>query len=185
MKRKAMYLSNNAESGAVVVSCLRKLLFSGMKQLGYGIALSLVAFTFFSCKDEYSICTLSKSVNFIGGFYQRTGGVDVAVQAPSLSVGLLNGPNLVSQQQNASVTVIPLNPTIDSARFLISVANNLQSDTLTVIYSSQTVILSAECGDVITHNIARFYSTTHTIDSVKLISPAVNTNPVQNAKIYF
>lgn len=156
-----------------------------MKQLLCGAALFLLT-GLYSCKDEYTICNQSKEVNFTAGFYQRAGNADVSAPAPSLTIFLLNGTGAIySQQQNVPSFGIPLNPSVDSSRYVITVANNLQSDTLTIVYTSQSSSLSAECGSIILNNITRLYSTTHTIDSVKITSAAINTAAVQNAKIYY
>lgn len=156
----------------------------GMKRLLCGTALFL--FILSSCKDEYTICTLAKEVNFTSAFYRHVGANDVAVSAPVLSVFALNAPtSIYNRQANASSFLLPLNPAADSARYVIIVDDNTTSDTLTVVYTSQSTILSPECGSVITNNISRLYSTTHTIDSVKIISNAVSTTSMQNARIYF
>ena len=156
-----------------------------MKQLLCAAALFLLT-GLYSCKDEYTLCNLPKEVNFTAGFYQRVGTTDVSAPAPSLTIFLLNGTNpIYSQQQNAASFGIPLNPAVDSSRYVITVVNGAQSDTLTIVYTSQSSTLSAECGSVILNNITRLYSTAHTIDSVKITSSAVNTTPLQNAKIYY
>ena len=156
-----------------------------MKQLLCAAALFVLT-GLYSCKDEYTLCNLPKEVNFTAGFYKRVGTADVSSPAPSLTLFLLNGTSpIYSQQQNAASFGIPLNPAVDSSRYVITLANGAQSDTLTIVYTSQSSTLSAECGSVILNNITRLYSTAHTIDSVKITSSAVNTTPLQNAKISY
>jgi Family of unknown function (DUF6452) len=150
------------------------------------IILSIVFFTS-SCKDDYSICNPVKDVRFIGGFYQRTGGADVPYPAPSFSLSLLNNTSLIyNNQPNIIEFGMPLNELVTTSQYVLSLGNNLQKDTLTIVYSSQKSTTDGNaCGIIVYHNISQLYSTTNTIDSVKLIQPLVNTNPVQNAKIYF
>ena len=138
-----------------------------------------------SCKDDYTICNLPKTVNLIAGFYRHSGGVDVPTPAPSLSLFLLNGTSPVySNNMNALTFTLPLNPVVNSAKYVISVSAS-QSDTLTIVYTSQNTNLSAECGNVYYNNISAFYTTTHTLDSVKILRPAINTDQVENVRIYF
>lgn len=149
------------------------------------VLFSLCSLLFYSCKDEYTLCTLSKQVNFTGTFYQRQGNNDIAVPAPNLSVYILgNGSPVISNQVNAASFSLPLNQLKDSAQYVLTLMN-AQADTLTVVYSSQVSNLSPECGQITYHNISRSYVTGHTIDSVKIIRPLINTEPATNVKVYF
>lgn len=139
-----------------------------------------------SCKDEYTICDLSKDVRFIATFNQRVNGADVLLNAPSLNIILLtNNSSIYTQQANVSTFSFPLNSLVDSAKYSFKVANNLQADTVTIIYTSTGANLSLECGAVTYHNISKIKTTTNTIDSVKIINPVLNTDLQQNAKFYF
>lgn len=151
----------------------------------YLIAFFTVCFTV-SCTDEYTLCTLSKEVRFIGRFYQRISGADVPAQVPGLTIFPLNSTTPVFPfQQNINTFSFPLNPISNTAAYIISLGNNQQQDTVTISYTSQGTNLSPECGSVIYHNITGITTTTHTIDSVKITTSAVNTDPVENAKFYF
>ena len=146
------------------------------------ICLSFLA----ACKDEYTICDLSKDVRFIGSFYQRNNGADVLTPAPNLNIiQLSNNTALYTQQVNAATFSYPLNPQVDSAKYSFKLANNLQADTVTIVYTSTGTNLSLECGAVIYHNISRITSTLNTIDSIKITNPLLNTNLLLNAKIYY
>ena len=139
-----------------------------------------------SCKDEYTICNLSKDVRFIASFYQRNNGVDVLVPAPLLNITQLgtNAP-LYTQQANVPTFAIALNPQLDSTKYYIKLSSSLPADTLTIVYTSTGANLSLECGSVTYHNISKLYSTLNTIDSVKIINPVLNTDLLLNAKIYY
>ncbi len=157
-----------------------------MKVFYYSTIIFFTALFMQSCKDEYTICNLPKDARFIAGFYQRVGNADVTALAPNLSLYSLNGANLIySNQTNLSTFSLPLSSTVDTSRYVLILGTNLQSDTLTIVYSSQLVSLSPECGSVTYNNINKLWSTYHTIDSVKIINPTVNTSLSQNAKIYF
>lgn len=139
-----------------------------------------------SCKDEYTICNLPKDVRFIASFYQRNNGADVLTPAPNLNITQLgiNAP-LYTQQANVATFSTALNPQLDSVKYYIKIANALQPDTLTVVYKSIGANLSVECGAITYHNITKLYSTLNTIDSVKITNPLLNTDLLQNAKIYY
>ncbi len=157
-----------------------------MKKKNWMFFLMLSAvFCTFSCKDSYTLCNLSKTVNLIAGFYRQSGGVDVPTPAPSFSLFLLNGSNAVySNQPNTASFTLPLNPAVSTAKYVISESAS-QSDTLTIVYTSRDTNLSYDCGNVFYNNITALYTTTHTIDSVKIVRPAINTDQVENVRIYF
>jgi Family of unknown function (DUF6452) len=170
-----------------VVTCTKIILLLMIKNSNIFIVFISLSFLITSCKDDYSICNPVKDIKFIGGFYQRTGGVDVPYPSQSFSLSLLNSTNLIyNNQPNTIEFGMPLNELATTSQYVLSLGNNLPKDTLTIVYSSQKSTTDGNaCGIIVYHNISQLYSTTNTIDSVKLIQPLVNTNPVQNAKIYF
>jgi Family of unknown function (DUF6452) len=151
------------------------------------IAILSVIFLLESCRDDYSICNPTKDVRFIGGFYQRISGVDVPTPVPSLSLSLLNSSDLIyNNQPNLLEFALPLNQLADSSKYVLSLGNSQPIDTMTIVYYSQSGPADANaCGLFFVHTISKIYSTKNTIDSIKIIQPAVNTNALQNAKIYF
>ncbi|MCY7290885.1 MAG: DUF6452 family protein [Ferruginibacter sp.] len=139
-----------------------------------------------SCKDEYTICNLSKDVRFIGTFYQRINGAEVLAPAPNLSIiQLPTNASIFNQQANVATFSFVLNPLLDSAKYIFKIANNLPADTVTIVYTSTGANLSPECGAVTYHNILKITSTLNTIDSVKITQPKLNTDLLQNAKFYY
>jgi hypothetical protein len=171
----------------LVVPCTKLVLHLMMKNSNIFIGIISLSLLIISCKDDYSICNPVKDIRFIGAFYQRIGGIDVPTPAPSFSVSLLNSASLIyNNQPNTLEFAVPLNEFADTSRFVLSLGNGQPKDTLTVVYSSQKNTTDGNaCGIIVVHTISGLYSTRNTIDSVKLIQPLVNTNPVQNAKIYF
>ncbi len=170
----------------LIVYCTPKYAFNYMKNYLLTILFFFLFFCLTSCRDEYSICNLGKDVKFFAGFYQKIAGNEVTATAPNLTIALLNTSNpIYNNEANVTVFSLPLNGTVDSAKYVITIANNLPKDTLTIVYTSQSNIISAECGSAIYNNVTKLYSTYNTIDSVKIILPAVNTSLLQNAKIYF
>lgn len=136
-----------------------------------------------SCKDEYTICTLSKDVKFIAGFYQSQ---NTPAPAPQLSVSILNTNAFIyTNQGNVAEMGFGLNSTLDSNRYVITIAGNLPKDTVTIRYSSQTSNLSLECGSITTNTINSISSTHHTIDSIKITNATCNNTPIQNARIFY
>jgi hypothetical protein len=158
-----------------------------MRNRHFFIAILSIVFLVASCRDDYSICNPTKDVRFIGGFYQRVSGVDVPTPAPSLTVFLLNSTDIIyNNQPNLLEFALPLNQLADSLKYVLSLGNNQPIDTMTIVYSSQSGPADANaCGLFFVHTISKIYSTKNTIDSIKIIQPAVNTSSVQNAKIYF
>jgi hypothetical protein len=170
-----------------VVPCIKISLLLMMKNSTIFIAIISLSFLIASCKDDYSICNPVKDVKFIGGFYQRIGGADVPSPAPNFSLSLLNNTSFIyTNQPNTIEFGMPLNELSDTSRYVLSLINGQPKDTLTIVYSSQKSTSDGNaCGIVVVHTISGLYSTRNTVDSVKLMQPLVNTNPMQNAKIYF
>ncbi|MBL0145769.1 MAG: hypothetical protein IPP48_08405 [Chitinophagaceae bacterium] len=148
-----------------------------------------IATTFFlaalltACHDQYDICDQSTSVNCFASFYQKNGTADVAASAPALSFGLLGSSTLIYNQVGGiSNFSFPLNPATDSAKYFIKISNTATSDTITVFYTSQNILLSNECGNITTHTIS---NAKNTLDSIKIITNTVTNLGTQNLKIWF
>jgi flagellar basal body P-ring protein FlgI len=140
----------------------------------------------FSCKDDYTICNEEKNVRLSINFYQRIGNIEVAATAPDLKVfNYRTNVVVYNNQPNLSMFSLALDEAKDTTQFTLSLANNLPLDTLTFIYSSQPKVISQDCGIIYTHSIIKAYTTTNSLDSIKIINPLVNTSLVQNAKLYF
>jgi Family of unknown function (DUF6452) len=170
-----------------VVPCTKISTHLMMKSSNIFIGIISLSFLIASCKDDYSICNPVKDVKFIGGFYKRIGGSDVPSPVPSFSLSLLNNTSFIYNNQPNTIDFgMSLNELADTSRYVLSFGNSYPKDTLTIVYASQRSITDGNaCGIVVFHNIFQTYSTTNTIDSIKLIQTSVNTNPLQNAKIYF
>ena len=157
-----------------------------MKKLYLFACISLCSLSLTSCKDEYTLCNQVKDVRFTGGFYKKVGSNDVVAPAPKFTLSQLNsGSNIYNQQVNVDVFSLPLSQIIDSAKYVLKLDNNLLSDTVTIRYTSQGVNLSLECGSVTYNTITSISTTINTLDSIKIIRALVNTEPVQNVKIYY
>ena len=157
-----------------------------MKNIPFVISLTITILFFTSCKDEYTLCNLNKEVRFTGGFYRKLGTTDVATPAPKFTLSQLGVQSpLYSEQVNVQLFSLPLNSILDSAKYILKLDNNLIADTITVIYSSQGVNLSVECGSVVYNNITKIKTTINTIDSIKIVKPLVNTEAGENARFYY
>jgi Family of unknown function (DUF6452) len=138
-----------------------------------------------SCKDNYTICDQSKIVNYKAGFYNKSGAIDVPVTPTALTLTFPGATTFIYNQQGGiSSLILALNPTTDSLRYFIKV-NSLPADTITFVYTTGQLTLSPECGDITVHNLTRAWTTTHTLDSVKIVSPGVNNVLKENLKIYY
>ena len=101
-------------------------------------------------------------------------------------MGFLNaGSQIYNQKTDISKFSATLNSVTDTSKFFIRLSPTLQPDTLYVIYSSQSSLLSTECGYVMINDITKTIVTNHTIDSVVLINPVTNTTSTENIKVYF
>ncbi len=146
------------------------------------LSIALIAFLY-SCKDEYTICNESKNVNFKAGFYRKVSGADVATPVPGLTV-LINGLTIYNNQPSSAL-VLPLNPVVDSTKYSVSLNNGAVYDTVTIVYTTRTVNLSYDCGNIIFNKVTKFYSTTHEIDSVRITKADVTNDALENAKIWY
>jgi hypothetical protein len=145
-------------------------LLTPMKKITQFKSFLIGCFFITSCKDIYTICDLSKDVRFIAGFYQKSGAVDVVASAASLTIiDYATGAAIYSNQQNVTSFALPLNPQVDSAKYIITIAGNLPKDTVTLVYTSQGVNLSLECGTVTYHTLSKIRTTINTIDSIKIM----------------
>ena len=139
-----------------------------------------------SCKDDYSLCTESRTVQFSSYFFKKVGSQEITTNAPDLKIIDLNtNQTIFSNQPNISSFSLVLNPLKDSMRFHISLAPQFQADTLTVVYTTSNKSLSPECGVISVHQISRTYTTKHTLDTVKLTNAAVTNDLLPNTKIFF
>ena len=93
--------------------------------------------------------------------------------------------SVATEKQNLYNAAFSINPAVDSAAYFIRVADNLPADTLTVVYTSQSVFISADCGSVYTNTISRAYCTKNTIDSIKVNDAAINLTGNENVRIYY
>jgi hypothetical protein len=151
--------------------------------------LSLIAaaacFFAISCKDNYTICNEPKTVNYKAGFYNKNGAVDVPVTPTALTLTFPGATTFIyNQQPGISSLVLALNPTADSVKYFIQV-NGLPADTVTFVYTTAQQTLSPECGDITVHNFIRTRTTTHTVDSVKIVASSVNNVLKENLKVYY
>lgn len=140
---------------------------------------------FLSCKDEFTICDQPTAVRMKCGLYQNSNGVQTEVVAPFLTVTLLSFPTPDYSSPGLSKFSLALNPLTDSVKYQISVKNNSIPDTVTFIYSSQQMNISALCGDVYINNLTRINTTMNTLDSVKIYDGVINTTSGENVRIYF
>lgn len=155
------------------------------KRLIYPFVLPALVLFNFSCKDQYTICDLSKDVFFRAGFYKVVGGNEQVNNAPKFSLATVNGSSIYTNQLNTTSFALSLNPLLDSNLYFIKFSDALPADTLTIVYTSSSEQLSVECGSVAINSITRIYSTRNSIDSLQLKFPSVNTSNFEHVKIFF
>lgn len=138
-----------------------------------------------SCKDEFTICDLPTAVRMKCAFYSSNAGTETEVAVPFLTVTKTTSPNPDYSAAMLSNFNLALNPIADSVQYQVSVKNSSTPDTITFVYTTQQINVSAVCGDVFINNLTRVSTTTNTIDSVKISNSAVNTTSGENVRIYF
>jgi len=146
--------------------------------------ISVAAFVL-SCKDEYTICDLPTTVRMNCRFYQHAGGVQTVTAVPFLTVTKLSSGSPDYSLPLVSEFSLALNPVADSVQYEISVKNPSIPDTVTFVYTTQKINLSAICGDIYTHKLTMVHTTLNTLDSVRIFNNTINTTPVENVRIYF
>lgn len=142
------------------------------------------SFLYTSCADEYTICESPVNVTLQADFYKNNGTADVLSQPGSFSIATLSGISILTNVSNRTGFSVSLNAAADTSAFVISIEGNT-SDTFKVAYSTQVQTISANCGNVNIHNISAISTTHHTIDSIQLVNPAVNTSLQQNLRIFY
>ncbi len=172
------------------ISCNLQLLSYTQIMKLFFLTICFVAVVFFasSCKDEYTFCETPTAVSFNNQFFKPAMGAtpETPTLAPNLNIKLISsGTSIYSNQPNIIGFVLNLSPASDTARYQISIDNVQPKDTLTIVYNSTKVNLSAVCGDVFYKRILSYKTTTHTIDSVRLTNPIVTNIEVENARVFF
>ncbi|MEO7446484.1 MAG: DUF6452 family protein [Ferruginibacter sp.] len=155
-----------------------------MKQIIFLTFLSLAGFT--ACKDAYNICDTPRDVALNAALYHRSSGGETAATASSLTLYLLNTTEYIYNQkpglQKFSFDLIPVT---DTAKYFLALQVGIPADTVTLIYSSRREMLPEPCGSVFTKTLYNVLFTRHTLDSIAIINPDVNTAGANNLKIYF
>ena len=139
----------------------------------------------FSCKDNYTICGLTRRVTLNAGFYALMSGQAVAKAAPSFSLQLINGPVLISNNQNLSQFSTELSSSTDTARYILQLSNNSVPDTVAFIYQSQSVTTSPGCDNIDAHTLQKIITTFNTIDSISTVDAVVDTRGIENIRVFF
>ena len=154
-----------------------------IKSIGRAILLMLILN---SCKDEYTICDVSTNVAEKSGFYHVSSGVEQPINSSSFFLTQLGSSSpIYAAVNNLGRFSLPLNPLLDSAKYQISVNNNVTIDTITFVYTSQPLLINADCGTIYIQNLTRVWATKHKIDSVKISNNVINNTSGENLKIYF
>ncbi len=147
--------------------------------------LIILSSSLFSCKDTYTICDLPRTVVMVGSFYTIGSGQEVAVQPASLSVSNLDGSAILTNIPSPQTFSLYLIPNADSAKFLFSLNNFASRDTVTIKYSTQSILLSQNCGNINTFTITQVSTTKNTLDSIAIADPLADNRLSRNIKLYY
>lgn len=170
-----------------------------MSKKSVGILLTVIIFCsvfLFSCSEDEE-CRQSRYVQLYAGFYRinvdPVTGIEsqVKIYIDTLSVQGVGLDSLLYKDAARKDSVkLPLNKLSDLSEFVFTindtVLNRIFKDTISVYYENHEDYLSFECGVLNTFTIdsIRTKATRHYIDSIVVNSKEVNTNNVENIKIY-
>lgn len=147
----------------------------------------LIGFLFLAgCKDEYSICNESRNVLLQSNLYTVNNGVEQPYPAPGFSLSVFNTSQpIYNNISNLSTFLLPLTPGLDSTLYQIITSSTATPDTLSILYSTNNVELSAPCGTINMFRILRVTSTHNSIDSIRIKNAEVSNLQKENIKIYY
>jgi len=152
-------------------------------------SLSIVLLLYITACTSDDTCRKNKFVNIRIQFYKYT--LDTTSNNYKLgtwSVDSLTakgiGIDSVIYKNTKSINIInlQLQKQANSSKFLVT-TNNI-NDTLTIVHTNKDYYLSLECGCIKTHYIDSVHITKHSVDSVKIINPDVNTSNATNLRIF-
>ncbi len=136
---------------------------------------------FFSCSDTYNVCASSVYVAMNSSFYYASSPDPIT--PASFSVSTIHNAPILSNVTGKSSFAVELDAASDTFKFVLTLPPAV-SDTITVAYTSQTHVISADCGSITVHTLSSATSTNHTVDSLKIITPLVNNISAQNLRVY-
>lgn len=154
------------------------------RRLFYPLGLAILLLQ--SCKDEYSICEQQRISTANGGFVTiAPGGTEAELTPAALTVRLLNNTAVYNNVAGLNIFSLPLVANADSSKFIIKTNTVAPVDTLTLFYSTQTILLSDICGSINTYTLSNATTTKHDLDSVKIVDVAVGNRLTRNLKLYY
>ena len=143
----------------------------------------LFAFLVASGSCDLNLCEESTDVNFKLGFYTLDDGKEFDSVVYDLTIyGIGREDSLLYDQAVAKDITLPLNPSADTSRFIISIDS--VEDIFTVTYSRFVRLISHDCGFITEFEIQDIDHTHINIDSVHIIQPKVTNFEELHVKIY-
>lgn len=139
-----------------------------------------------SC-ENYKNCNSPTEVSLGLAFGSYRGGITADSSLPALVLyGMGREDSLLYQGVSAQQVSLPLNPYMDSTRFVIQPDSSVAvQDTLTVIYQPNRHFVSAGCGFTYFFALDSIRYTRHLIDSVALLATPVNTSHATQLIVYY
>lgn len=114
----------------------------------------------------------------------RHGITDVDTTISGLIIyGLLPGYSMPADSGSASALQLPLNPSADSAAFVMKTKSG--TDTLLLRYSREPYFISAECGFITRYHLSGLNLTGSGADTAIIIHSLVSTDGLTNIKLYY
>jgi hypothetical protein len=161
----------------------------------HSTCLLLIAFTLFgiSCTNDES-CTQDRIAKLGVGFYTRalTDTVKKVYTTTAKSIDTLsvrglaaNGTlidSILYKSKSIQNIYLPLNKFENSSKFVLSFKT--AKDTIEVLHTNTDYYLSLECGCMKVHSIDTVLTTTHLVDSIKIINHKVNATNAEHIQIF-
>ena len=138
-----------------------------------------------SCKDFYNICDQNRTSTANGNFYSITGTVERENRPASLTVAELNGSNTIVNSAFPTSFSLLLAPNRDSMSFTVRTSSTAPIDTIKLRYATITTTLSQDCGSINQYQLTSISTTTHTLDSIRIIKPLADQLLENNFRIFY
>jgi hypothetical protein len=138
-----------------------------------------------ACTDSFDVCDSPAEIRCIGNFYQVVAGTESAALVSNLGITAASSNASVFSSINTNSFKLQLSTGVNSSVYFFNFGPSLTKDTVTIKYTNNLASVSPACGNVFNHTITEVLTTTHYLDSIKIINPAVTGTSNVNLKLYF
>ena len=131
---------------------------------------------FSACLDEPDCITTATNIVKIS---LKKADVDSAAKVTFSKISVSGTNDLLYVNQEASILNLPLNPAVDKTTFDFYYGTSI--NTLTLVYSRRTALVSPDCGAFI--YFEKVEAQSYSFSSVEVINPQLSTSATNNINI--